>query len=403
MNVVVALDHRFQRTPDGKIWAHTTFSYSFWKRYLEVFDGVHVVSRIRDVPSVSIDCKRADGEGVKFTGVPYYVGPWQYLLKSPQIHRTARNAVGKEDAVILRVSSTIASCIQPFLAQSSHPYAVEVVSDPYDVFAPGSVRHPLRPFFRWWSPRELRQECALACAAAYVTKEALQRRYPCPNYSVGISDVELTNEDFLSVPRVYHQEKRSFNLVTVGTLAQMYKAPDVLIDAVGLCLQQGWDLKLIVVGDGKHRIELEAKANSLGLKEQVIFCGQLSAGKAVQNELDKADLFVLPSYQEGLPRAMIEAMARGLPVIGSTVGGIPELLPSEDMVEPGDAKALAIKIQEIISNPERMTLMSARNLEKAKEYRDELLHQERIAFYRYVMASTKEWLISQKKADYALI
>ncbi|MEO1187019.1 MAG: glycosyltransferase, partial [Cyanobacteria bacterium J06636_27] len=97
-------------------------------------------------------------------------------------------------------------------------------------------------------------------------------------------------------------------------------------------------------------------------------------------------------HQEGLPRAMIEAMARGLPCIGSTVGGIPELLPSEDMVTPGDINALAQKIRQVVTNPERMASMSVRNLEKAKNYQDVVLQKRRIAFYSHVREKTQSWL-----------
>ena len=92
---------------------------------------------------------------------------------------------------------------------------------------------------------------------------------------------------------------------------------------------------------------------------------------------------------------MIEAMARALPCIGSTVGGIPELLPPEDMVFPGDAGALARKIREVVTDPARMARMSARNLKMAREYRGEILRERRIAFYRYVRERTKEWLKKQ--------
>jgi glycosyltransferase involved in cell wall biosynthesis len=94
---------------------------------------------------------------------------------------------------------------------------------------------------------------------------------------------------------------------------------------------------------------------------------------------------------------MVEAMARGLPCIGSSVGEIPELLPSEDLVPPGDVAALANKIREVATDPERMARMSARNLEKAKEYRDELLQDQRIAFYRYVREQTETWIASHKE------
>jgi len=124
----------------------------------------------------------------------------------------------------------------------------------------------------------------------------------------------------------------------------------------------------------------------------VRFAGRLPAGEAVRAELDGSDLFILPSYQEGLPRAMIEAMARGLPCIGSTVGGIPELVPEEDRVRAGDAAGLARRIREVVSDTERMARMSARNLEKAAEYREDVLRARRNAFYRYLRQATSEYL-----------
>ena len=398
MNVIVMLEHRFLQTPDKGVWTQTMFAHSFWQRYLEVFDRVKVVARIHEVPTPPSNWKRADGEGISFVAVPYYVGPQQYLLRAQQVKRAVRNALTASDAVILRVSSQLASDLYPVLVQTQHPYGVEVVADPYDVFAPCSIKHPLRRFFRWWFPRLLRQICADACAAAYVTEHALQQRYPPAQetFSTHYSSVELANEAFVPVPRSLGQGMQPLILITVGTMEQLYKALDVLINAVAACVSGGLDLKLVLVGDGKYREELEALAAKLGLGERVCFLGQLTVGDAVRAQLDRADLFVLPSHQEGLPRAMIEAMARGLPCIGSTVGGIPELLPPEDMVPPGDVAALAQKIHEVVTAPERMTRMSARNLEKAKEYAEEVLRQRRIAFYRYVREKTEEWLTAQK-------
>jgi glycosyltransferase involved in cell wall biosynthesis len=397
MDLVVILQHRFDRTPDGAVWTSASFTHSFWRRYLAVFDRVRVVARVREVSSVSPDRTRSDGEGVSFAGLPYYLGPWQYLRRTRQVQRAARSAIGASDAVIMRVSSRIAASVEPMLRQTGHPYGAEVVGDPCDFFAPGSVKHPLRPLLRWWNPRQLRRQCAGACAVAYVTEHALQRRYPpAPGaFSTHYSSIVLPDNAFVPVPRSPQLERRGFTLIIVGSLAQLYKAPDVLIDAIGNCVQEGLDLQLILVGDGKYRQELEAQATALGLDERVRFLGQLPAGDAVRAQLDQSDLFVLPSYQEGLPRAMIEAMARALPCIGSTVGGIPELLPSEDMVPPGDVTALACKIRKVVTDSERMARMSARNLEKAGEYREDVLRERRIAFYRYVRERTEAWLATK--------
>jgi len=203
--------------------------------------------------------------------------------------------------------------------------------------------------------------------------------------------VELPDTAFAPKARSSREGAGKFVLVFVGTLAQLYKAPDVLLDALGLCVRDGLDLELVLVGDGKHRTELETRARALSLEGRTRFLGQLPAGKAVRDQLDEADVFVLPSKVEGLPRAMIEAMARGLPCIGSTVGGMPEMLPPQDLVPPGDAVALAQKIREVVTNPARMAQMSAQNLEKAREYHNDVLHARRIEFYQYVKTVTEGW------------
>jgi glycosyltransferase involved in cell wall biosynthesis len=392
MRVISVLEHRFKRTPDGKVWTQTTFPYSFWLRYLEVFDRVAVVARVSQVDSVPADWNQANGENVEFIDVPNYLGPGEYLKKFRQVKQAVRGAVQPDDAIILRLPSNLANDMRKMLDRTKHPYAAEVVADPYDAFAPGSIDHPLRPIFQWKFPRDLRNYCADAFAAAYVTKFALQERYPCPQYSQGISDVVLPDRCIVANPRPLKPDVGTKVLVFIGTMSQLYKAPDVLIKAVAVCVRQGIDLKLVMLGDGQFRPMLTELAATEQIGERVQFMGQMAAGEAVEAQLDAADVFVLPSYQEGLPRAMVEAMARALPCIGSKVGGVPELLAPEDMVVAGDVDDLARKIADIVTNPKRMAQMSVRNLDKAREYRDEVLAQKRTDFYRYVRTHTEKWL-----------
>jgi L-malate glycosyltransferase len=293
MKVIIPLEHRFDRTPDGRVWTQTTFAYSFWLRYLKVFDRVGVVARVRDVATVPADWQQADGENVEFTAIPYYIGPWQYLRKASQVKRIAQSAIGADDALILRIPSQLATVMQPVIRRTNHPFAVEVVADPYDVFAPGSISNPLRPFFRWLSPRQLRQDCQRAMAAAYVTKFALQSRYPCPNLVRGISDVVLPDDSIVAQPRPHSAKLGAMTLVFIGTMSQLYKAPDVLIKAVAICVKQGLDLKLMMLGDGQFRSALTALAAAENVSDRVIFLGQLASGEAVREQLDRADLFCL--------------------------------------------------------------------------------------------------------------
>src|SRR4051812_25997722 len=104
MRLCAAVEHRFDRTPDGTVWTQVTFPYeSFWVSYLATFDNVLVVARVRDVPHAQAGWVRADGPGVTFAGVPHYVGPMQYLRRYRRIRRAMKAVVGPTDAVLLRV------------------------------------------------------------------------------------------------------------------------------------------------------------------------------------------------------------------------------------------------------------------------------------------------------------
>ena len=210
----------------------------------------------------------------------------------------------------------------------------------------------------------------------------LQRRYPpSPGaFTTHYSDVELPPEAIADAPRTdFHGAHR---LICVGTLAVLYKAQDVLIQSVARAARR--DLDLTFVGDGRRMGEMQSLAGSLGIGDRVHFTGQLSGGQAVRDALDASDVFVLPSRQEGLPRAMIEAMARALPCIGSTVGGFPELLPPKDLVPPNDVEALARKIEDVLGDPERLVHSSRRNLDVSREYLPSIREERRLEFYRFI-------------------
>ena len=329
-------------------------------------------------------------------------------------HGNRISFVPSHGAVILRVGSQIANILKPQLHERRYPYALEVIGDPYEVFAPGVVDHPLRPFFRWHFSRHLRRQCLRATGVAYVTKRILQERYPAQFVSMSISDVDLPEEAVLDrgfsthyssielgsahIAQCVRKPKQHgpYQLVTVGSRAQRYKGTDVLIEAAARCVRAGLDLTVVIVGGGKYQPDLMAQSEHLGMASRIQFPGQVTAGEPVRQILDTADLFVLPSRTEGLPRALIEAMARGIPCIGSAVGSIPELLDASELVPASDPAALAAKIQEVLKDPSRMETMSHRNLTGAKEFSESVLAERRRRFYRHVRDSTEKWEALQK-------
>ncbi|WP_433055271.1 glycosyltransferase [Dactylosporangium sp. CS-033363] len=388
MRLVVSTEQRYLRTPDGRVWSTSGASNDFWQRYRAVFDEVRVVARCEDVAGHPVDACRVDGDGVGVHPLPHYVGPVRYLLQWRRLRRALKSAVEPGDAVLLRVPSAIGTLLRKRIRQ---PFGLEVVGDPYDAFAPGASRHPLRPLLRWWFTRQLRSQGRDASAVSYVTEKALQERYPAAPGAVtaAYSSIQLEAGAFAERPRKDTGSPRVLlRLVSVGSLEQPYKGIDVLIEALPRLAAAGIEASLVHVGDGRCRPDLERLVRERRLGGRVSFAGAVPPGAPVRLFLDDADLFVLPSRTEGLPRALIEAMARGLPAVASRVGGVPELLGPARQVPPGDPAALARAITALAADPAAMAAASALNLARARTYSAETLARRRADFYRALRVLT---------------
>jgi glycosyltransferase involved in cell wall biosynthesis len=390
MQALVAVEHHYKRGPDGHIFCEGPTHYLFWSTYLDTFDKIVVLARVAAVSQVSRTERQADGPNVSFLELPDYRGPWQYLRNFLTLKSRVRQAIAKADIYILHVPGLVGRLAGAEIRRLHVPYALEVVGDPWDALGPGAWPSMFRPIFRGLGAHHLRAMCKGAVAVHYVTESALQRRYPAAKnaYTVGFSDA-LMDSAFAPAPILQERHRRidsdePIHIGFVGSLAQLYKGPDTLLNAAALCHTRGLNFEVMLVGDGRHASAMRDLAARLGIKSQTQFLGQLASGQAIRDFLDSVDIFVMPSRQEGLPRAMLEAMARGCPCIGSDVGGIPELLAADDLVPPDDPEALARKIMEVTADPKRMKAMSARNLARAKEFDPEVLKGMRLAFYQYV-------------------
>ena len=389
MRLTVFSEFRCALDAEGRVSTRNGMrAYPFWQRYLDVFSEVRVAARLLPQQASGVP---VTGPGVSYVALPTYHGPVQYLRVLASLQRAIRAACAESSAFIFRVPSRLGVLAAHELVRVGKPYGIEVVGDPHDVFAPGAVRHPLRPFLRHKLTDDLRTVAERAAAALYVTSDALQRRYPCPSYMIGASDVDLTGA---ALARTWKQPKAnqtSFRIVTVGSLAQLYKGQDVLLGAVAHCVQRGLDVRLVFVGDGRYRHALEAQARQLGIGERTAFRGHLPAGAPVRAELDAADLFILPSRADGLPRALLEAMARGLPCLASRVGGIPELVAEEDLLFPGDVLQTVAQIESVLRNPERRARMAERNYTRARDFTEEKLLPRRREFFFEVLSRTRRF------------
>jgi glycosyltransferase involved in cell wall biosynthesis len=152
--------------------------------------------------------------------------------------------------------------------------------------------------------------------------------------------------------------------VVAATAANLeyWKGIDVLLEA---CARLQRPVRVEIFGEGSQRAELEARAGTLGIAAS--FHGFVDD---LKERLDDVDLFVLPSRAENFPIAILEAMASGLPVVSTRVGGVPELVSDGDtglLVEPDDASGLAAAIDRLAGDAELRRAFGERGARRAKD------------------------------------
>jgi len=138
------------------------------------------------------------------------------------------------------------------------------------------------------------------------------------------------------------------------------KGPDVLLQSAPRVLERHPEARFSFVGEGPMAGRLAKQTRALGIEQAVRFEG---LRHDVDELMRQASLFVRPSYLEGMPLTVLEAMASGLPVVATPVGGTPEIVSDEDtgyLVSVGDRDALAGAISSLLDDPVGTARMGAR-------------------------------------------
>jgi glycosyltransferase involved in cell wall biosynthesis len=383
MRVLLTSEARFERTPDSVIWAAASCSSAMWTRYLDVFSSVLIAARVADVEEPSPGCVPASAPGVAFCALPPYSGLSGLVRSSRSVHAVVTHALRGCPAVILRTPSPVAYLAGRAMVTMGRAYGAQVVGDPDQVFSSGAFRHPLRVPLRHAATAAQRLVAWHAHAAMYVTMRTLQQKYPTSGFAYSGSDVSLDQTAFVAARPVRPAVGEPFTFINVASLDQPYKGTSVLLEAFRRVCNQASDVKLLIVGSGALMERFQSEAAALGLQQQVEFLGQLDRD-GVRRALDRAQLFVLPSLTEGLPRALLEAMARRLPSVATTVGGIPELLPASCLVAPKDVKGLAERLLALLHDEREREALAERNQRVAATYHERLQEPVRRAFLHAV-------------------
>ena len=378
--VVITSEFRVRRTPDGRYWAPAGFSHDYWTGYLgDIVPTILLAVRVTPVDAVPDATERLDGPRVGVLDLPV-LRPGRHALRDLRIAwHSLDDAVRPGRGLLLVHPGVVATVALARARLRRRPYAVQVVGDPVQVGAAIGAGLPLRLVFAAFG-RITASACRRAAATAYVTSEELQQRYPPgdPSRSHAFSNVSLTE----APSRPPGPEVR--RIVTVGTFTQPYKRVDLLLDAVAHLRAEGWDLTLDVVGDGRYRPALEARAADLGLGDAVAFHGQVTHART-KELLAVADVFALCSDTEGLSRALVEALYSGADAIGSSVGGNVELLPPESRFPAGSLPGLVATLRRHLVSRRLRDRSSTAGRALGETFTSDGLGVRRAAFARAVL------------------
>lgn len=376
-------DHRFQRDSSCAYYTSGSFPASIWPRYLEHFDNVTVLARDGGELSGAAQA-RSDYPGVDFVLIKSLDTLSRLGLRRGKAHHALRAQIAAADAVIARLPSDLGLQAVALANEAGKPLLIEVVGCAYDALA-----HHGAPMARIYAPIAfVRMRAALTQTpfALYVTNTWLQQRYPTLPKAVtaGVSDVVIAE----SSPEISRSRSaRLAELVrgrvpvlgTVGSLRTAAKGFHIMFDALGkLRREQALKLEYRILGSGDPTRwrELASKA---GVSDQVHFDGVLPSGPQVLSWLDAIDIHVQPSFQEGLPRATIEAMSRGCACIGSSAGGLPELINPDLLHKPGDSVKLAETISTLVGDVACQEVESARSFDISRGYTEVITSARRHA------------------------
>ncbi len=380
MKILFAHDHKFYVDSAGKYYSPGNFHYTIWQRYLSVFKEIVVVARSQPIIS-NENLKESSGPNVSFVIVPNISSIAGRFFHYSKVRNFLTQNITQVDGVIARLPSVVGSLAIKVAEALHKPWAVEVVGCAWDSYwTHGSPLAKVFALYAYYSTRKLVRKSKFTL---YVTETFLQTRYPSYGVQTHCSNVEIepVNESVLAKRMSFLESNRDiFKIGFIGSLATKTKGLETALKALGM-LHEKMDFVFEIVGNGP-KDEWMALVERLNLQQNVRFLGTLSPGDEISSWLDRCHLYIQPSYTEGLPRAVIEAMSRGCSVVASDVGGIPELLSPDVLVSPKDHKKLAEKIYFLYSNKQTLLEQAKNNFYTAKKYEKPILDARRQRFWK---------------------
>ncbi|MBQ9887181.1 MAG: glycosyltransferase family 4 protein [Lachnospiraceae bacterium] len=384
MKILYVSDGRFIKH-DNVYYGNGHYAYELqWKRYLEYFDEIKVAGRITEcseaseVEFVSV----SSGPRVQFIKCPNLLS-LKGLFRVRQTMKVLQREAEDCDAIVVKMLGTLGTLATFVARKKKIPYLVEVASYSKAAFwYYGTLTGKLIAL-----PSHMLEHYIVKRApfVVYVSRYFLQKKYPNRHYNVGCPDccVPMTDEDILQkrITRIdNYNENTVYRLGFVGAANVKYKGLEIAIKALSIIAKTHNNFKLCVIGSGDYSGWMEM-ARQYHVEDMIEFEGIIDGGQAVFEWFDDIDIFVMPSFQETLGRALVEAMSRGCPALGSRETAIPEQLGNDCIFSMKDYKKLAELIINMCDNKEYMKLCAKENFYRAQKYSEEMLRPKRQKYW----------------------
>ena len=381
MKALFVFDTVLQIDDKNNYWGQTLTYDFFQQRYLPIFDEMIISTRVKNKDkSNNKGYKITNGENVTVLPITYYMDIPDAIKNRNKIISEINKIVANVDCLIVRMPSVLGM----FAIHSANKYNKKVIVEMVACAWDGYMNHAriggkvLAPIMYLLTKKYIKKSQYVI----YVTNEFLQRRYPNSHNNIGCSDVviEDVDETYINNKKEYlnNVDCKKLKIVTVASVQLKYKGQEYVMKAISDLKKFGYNLQYYLIGGGDNT-RLKRFAKKYNVEKNIKFMGSFPHTE-IFNLLSEMDLYIQPSLQEGLPRAMIEAMSVGMPIIGSNAGGIPELIDKECIFRKKNVKEMVSIIKKI--NNDFLTTQSQKNYLNSKKFSKDNLNDKRKEFYK---------------------
>jgi glycosyltransferase involved in cell wall biosynthesis len=379
---------------DGRFYNQekAVIGYDALCNYRYAIRDVLVVGRCSKGDSVREGWLRLDGEGISIFPIPEldFNSPLKVLLLLPLVIKRGLEAIKSCDRYMVRLPGPTGVLVAFLLRLTGRRYAVEFVGDPIGMLQVNNNLVRYQRVYGLFNGTIYKYLLKKGYCVAY-RSSFLRQRYPCESKEREwvFSGAQLSKEA-IGGPRDAHWFKKCpFKIVFVGRVCEEKGVMHLLHAFNELRKLAKKSLQLHYIGEGPYLSKLTSEASRLEIEDLVYFHGRVPRGPQLFALLDQAHCFVLPTFLEGMPRSLIEAMARGVPCFASNIHAVAELLDADLLFPPQDSDAIVEKLSPVVSDAEKLANISWRCYEASKAHWPEALDAAKQGFWQDVVEGCK--------------